>query len=104
MNRAFACGVLAILALGTGAAVLAQGPPGGGGPLIAPKGGKAKGKAAPAPHLPDGTPDLAGVWTGWGSNSGDISKGLKAGSEVVMLDWAEEVFKKRLAKDDPQGN
>jgi hypothetical protein len=98
-----ACGIATVLSLGAALTVLAQGPP-GNPPLIGPKGGKAKGKAEPTPRLPDGTVDLAGVWTGFGSNSGDISTGLKAGSEVVMLDWAADVFKKRLAKDDPQGN
>ncbi|MFM2124873.1 MAG: hypothetical protein RL328_1324 [Acidobacteriota bacterium] len=94
---------LTLATLTAAVAVLAQGPP-GNPQLVAPKGGKAKGKAAPAPKLPDGTPDLAGLWTGFGSNAGDISKALKPGSEVVMLDWAEALFKTRQAKDDPQGN
>ena len=46
----------------------------------------------PAPKLPDGTPDLSGVWMGGGSNSGDISKGLKPGDSVEMLPWAEKVY------------
>jgi hypothetical protein len=56
----------------------------------------------PAPHLADGTPDLSGVWMGGGSNSGDISKGLKPGDSVVMLPSAEKVFKERRAADDPE--
>jgi len=56
----------------------------------------------PAPHLPDGTPDLAGVWMGGGSNSGDITKALKPGDRVVMTPWAEKVFKERKAADDPE--
>jgi hypothetical protein len=56
----------------------------------------------PSPHLADGTPDLSGAWMGGGSNSGDITKGLKAGDSVVMLPAAEKIFKERLAKDDPE--
>jgi hypothetical protein len=56
----------------------------------------------PTPHLADGTPDLSGVWMGGGSKSGDITKGLKAGDTVVMLPYAEKIFKERLAKDDPE--
>src|SRR5580693_1229009 len=58
----------------------------------------------PTPRLPDGTPDLAGVWMGGGSNSGDITRGLKAGEEVVMLPWAEKLMKSRKSQDDPQAN
>ena len=58
----------------------------------------------PAPHLPDGTPDLSGVWMGGGSNSGDITKGLKPGETVVMLPSAEKLLKERKAKDDPEAN
>jgi hypothetical protein len=60
--------------------------------------------SGPAPHLADGTPDLSGAWMGGGSNSGDISKGLKPGETLSMLPWAETVFKERLAKDDPEAN
>jgi len=52
----------------------------------APSSGKGKGgrggpagPIGPAPRLADGTPDLSGAWMGSGSNSGDISKGLKPG-------------------------
>src|SRR4051794_37480512 len=60
--------------------------------------------SGPAPHLANGIPDLSGTWMGGGSNSGDISKGLKAGEQVSMLPWAEKVYKERLAKDDPEAN
>jgi len=56
----------------------------------------------PAPHLPDGTPDLSGAWMGGGANSGDISKALKTGDSVKMLPWAQEVYDHRMAKDDPE--
>ena len=63
----------------------------------AAKGQKGKGKgrggpatpAGPTPHLTDGTVDLSGAWMGSGSNSGDISKGLKPGEQVIMQPWAE---------------
>src|SRR5215469_17052940 len=58
----------------------------------------------PAPHLADGAPDLSGVWMGGGSNSGDITKGLKEGDSVVMLPSAEKIYKERKAADDPEAN
>ena len=82
------------------AALWAQAPAGGNG-----KGkGKAAPPAAPAPKMADGTPDLSGVWTGFGSNAGDITKALKAGSEVSMLPWAVEKMKTLKSQDDPQAN
>jgi hypothetical protein len=56
----------------------------------------------PAPRLVDGAPDLSGVWMGGGSNSGDITKGLKQGDSVLMLPSAEKIFKERRAADDPE--
>jgi hypothetical protein len=73
----------------------------------AAKGKGGRGSAAPTgptPHLPDGTPDFAGLWLGGGSNSGDITKGLKPGEEVVMLPKAEALMKTRKSQDDPQAN
>jgi hypothetical protein len=70
-------------------------------------GGKGRGPAVPtgpAPHLADGTPDLSGLWMGSGSNSGDISKGLKPGDLVVMQPWAEALMKTRISQDDPEAN
>ena len=54
--------------------------------------------------FPMGLPDLSGLWLGGGSNSGDITKGLKPGEEVVMLPWAEALMKTRKSQDDPQAN
>ena len=103
-----ACLVIAA-ALGTTIALLAQAP---ATPAPAVKKGAPAGlfgrgappPSGPTPHLPDGTVDLSGVWNGGGSNSGDISKGLKAGDTVSMLPWAEELMKKRQSKDDPEAN
>ena len=99
---------LAVLAAGGATlALLAQTP---NGPAAAGKGKatgvglfrNAKSATGPTPRLADGTVDLSGVWTGGGSNSGDISKGLKPGESVIMLPWAEALFKTREAKDDPE--
>src|SRR5579864_8304564 len=104
-----ACLVVAA-ALGATIALLAQAPatPAPAAPKKgAPTGLFGRGApppSGPTPHLPDGTVDLSGVWNGGGSNSGDISKGLKAGETVSMLPWAEELMKKRLSKDDPEAN
>jgi hypothetical protein len=68
-------------------------------PGAAKGGGKGRGGPAgptgPAPRMSDGTPDLSGAWMGSSSNSGDISKGLKPGEQVVMLPWAEALMKTR---------
>jgi hypothetical protein len=60
----------------------------------------------PARKLADGTPDLSGVWLGGGASDADIAtpRGLKEGSKVIMLPWAEELVKKRLSKEDPEAN
>jgi hypothetical protein len=55
----------------------------------------------PPPRLPDGTPDLSGVWVGSGP-IGDIRTGLLPGEEVVLLPAAEAVMKSRMAADDPE--
>ena len=55
----------------------------------------------PPPRLPDGSPDLSGVWVGNGP-IGDISMGLLPGEELVMLPSAEATMKSRMAADDPE--
>jgi hypothetical protein len=55
----------------------------------------------PPPRLPDGTPDLSGVWVGAGP-IGDISMGLQPGEEIVMLPAAQALMKSRMAADDPE--
>jgi len=76
----------------------ANGTTGGGKQAEVPTG--------PAGKLADGTPDLSGVWRGSGSNGSDIAnpRGLKPGSKVVMLPWAEALMKTRLSKQDPEAN
>jgi hypothetical protein len=60
----------------------------------------------PIIKLADGTPDLTGVWLGGGSSDADISnpRNLKAGNKVEMLPWAQEVFKNRQSREDPEAN
>ena len=60
----------------------------------------------PVGKLADGSLDLSGVWLGSGANDADIAnpRGLKPGSQVIMLPWAEELVKKRLSKEDPEAN
>ncbi len=55
----------------------------------------------PVPRLPDGTPDLTGVWVGSGP-IGDISGGLLPGEELVMLPAAKAIKDARMAADDPE--
>jgi hypothetical protein len=58
---------------------------------------------APAPRLPDGLPDLSGIWQG-GGPIGDIAQGLPAGSEIPLLPEARTLMESRLSKDDPEAN
>jgi len=96
---AFAAGALAQFASAQQAPRDATSPAGSGGSsnpaLVAavPDG--------PPPRLPDGTPDLSGVWVGAGP-IGDISMGLQPGEELVMLPAAEQLMKSRMAADDPE--
>jgi hypothetical protein len=59
--------------------------------------------SGPAPRLPDGTPDLSGVWLGGGA-LGDIAQGLPKGERLPLLPWADALTKTRQAKDDPESN
>jgi hypothetical protein len=53
-------------------------------------------EAEPTPRLPDGRPDLSGLWNGGGG-----IRGLKPGEEMIMTPWAQEIFDYRT---DPNGN
>ena len=55
----------------------------------------------PAPRLPNGKPDLSGVWQG-GGPVGDIKDGLLPGEEIAMLPEAEKLMKSRLSSEDPE--
>ncbi|HET7607349.1 MAG TPA: hypothetical protein VFL84_01640 [Gammaproteobacteria bacterium] len=96
---AFAAGALAQIASAQQAPRDATSPAGSGGssnPALVgavPEG--------PPPRLPDGSPDLSGVWVGAGP-IGDISTGLMPGEEIVMLPAAQALMKSRMAADDPE--
>jgi len=54
-----------------------------------------------APRLPDGTPDLNGLWVG-GGVVGDMALFLKEGEEILMLPEAQAIKDARTARDNPQ--
>jgi hypothetical protein len=58
---------------------------------------------APAPRLPDGTPDLSGLWLGGGPNR-DISQGLLPGEEIVLLPDAARLMASRRPDQDPEAH
>src|SRR5262245_57554374 len=96
---AFAAGALAQLASAQQAPRDATSPAGGGGSSNPALVGEVP--EGPPPRLPDGTPDLSGVWVGAGP-IGDIGTGLLPGEELVMLPAAEAIMKSRMAADDPE--
>ena len=57
----------------------------------------------PAPRLPDGKPDLSGVWNGGGPIA-DLAQGLAKGETIPLLPEAEKIMKARQSKDDPEAN
>jgi len=96
---AFAAGALAQLASAQQAPRDATSPAGSGGSSNAALAGEVP--EGPPPRLPDGTPDLSGVWVGNGP-IGDISMGLLPAEQLVMLPSAEAIMKSRMAADDPE--
>lgn len=56
----------------------------------------------PAPHLPDGTPDLSGVWGSDRPFVVDISGALPKGETLPLNDWAKNVMKQHKSEDDPE--
>jgi len=54
--------------------------------------------SAPAPNVPDGKPDLSGVWESGNQYFNDLAKDLKPG-EVVMLPWAKNLQAEREGRD-----
>src|SRR5690606_453768 len=57
----------------------------------------------PAPRLPDGTPDLTGIWSG-GGPIGNIADNLLPGEEIALLPEAQAIMQSRLSRDDPEAN
>jgi len=102
-------GIMTVTAL-TAALLLLQGPADSQAPAAdakapAPK-GKAKVKArptGPTPRLPDGKPDMSGLWSG-GGPIGDIEAGLMPGEQISLTPWAKKLFDSHQSKDDPEAN
>jgi len=59
--------------------------------------------SGPAPRLPDGKPDLSGVWSG-GGPVGDLADGVAKGETIPLLPEAKKIMDAREAKDDPEAN
>src|SRR5262245_19966432 len=63
--------------------------------------------SAPPPRLPDGRPDLSGVWNGAAGYSRNLAKDLKP-EDVQFQPWAKKLYDERatelLWKEDPDAN
>ncbi|HJZ74801.1 MAG TPA: hypothetical protein VKE51_23855 [Vicinamibacterales bacterium] len=59
--------------------------------------------SGPTPRLPDGKPDLSGVWSG-GGPVGDLADGLAKGETIPLLPEAKKIMDARQSKDDPEAN
>jgi hypothetical protein len=57
----------------------------------------------PTPRLPNGHPDLSGVWSGGGPVR-DLAQGLAPGETIPLLPAAKALMDKRQSKDDPEAN
>jgi hypothetical protein len=66
--------------------------------------GAKKAPAGPAPKMPDGHPDLQGVWNPQANFSFDISKALAPGETIDPLPWAAKMTAARMSHDDPEAN
>jgi len=55
------------------------------------------------PRLPNGKPDLSGVWNGGGPVA-DLAQGLAKGETIPLLPEAEKIMQARQSKDDPEAN
>ena len=58
----------------------------------------------PAPRTKDSKPDLSGVWNPDRHFIYDISSALKPGELLPLQQWAAELTKKRMSKEDPEAN
>src|SRR5436190_15495455 len=57
--------------------------------------------APPAARLPNGHPDLSGVWMGGG---GIAARSLKKGDQILLTPEAKKIMEARQSKDDPEAN
>jgi hypothetical protein len=58
----------------------------------------------PAPRLPDGKSDFAGVWGSDQHFRQDLADALKPGESLPLQPWALKLTKERLSNDDPEAN
>jgi hypothetical protein len=77
--------------------------PAGSGGLQTGRGRGAAVPQGPAPHLPDGTIDLSGVWQG-GGPVGDLAQGVAKGETIPLSPEGKRVMDSRQSKDDPEAN
>src|SRR5437868_6264517 len=92
--------VAAVLSV-TSTPALGQAPQAG---TEARAGNRATALRGPAPRTSDGKPDLSGLWSPQPNFTNDISKGLKPGSQMLLLPWAAKLSAERMSKDDPEAN
>jgi hypothetical protein len=59
---------------------------------------------AAAPRLPNGQPDLSGIWSPDRNFIYDISDALKPGEDLPLQPWAAKLARERMSKDDPEAN
>jgi hypothetical protein len=59
--------------------------------------------AGPVPRLPDGKPDMSGVWLG-GLPVGDISAAIAKGEAMPLLSETRKRMEAQKADDDPQAH
>jgi hypothetical protein len=78
--------------------------PEGGGQAIAALIHLRSNSTAPAPRMPDGKPDLSGIWSPDRNFTIDITNALKPGEELPIQPWALKAAKERMSKDDPDAN
>jgi hypothetical protein len=91
---------LVVSALAFAALAAAQDQAGKFGPVGPGPATQRKGTApqGPAPKMPDGKPDLSGVWT--------PTNFMSMGGQPSLQPWADALYKERranLSKDDPEG-
>jgi hypothetical protein len=97
--------LLVVLASASAVTAQQQTPPVNNAAPAVGGGGRGRGAAqtGPTPRLPNGKPDLSGLWNGGGS-SGDIASALPRGETLPLLPEAAKILASRLAKDDPEAN
>ena len=73
----------------------------GGGQAIAALVRLQSNSTAPTPRMPDGKPDLQGVYGPDKTFMYNVSTGLAKGEEFPIQPWAAKVSKERMSREDP---